>query len=696
MKLPPPLMFHFGDSKAQYVRDMSMVWDAPGLSSRRHDAPVEMLGHLESYLKKLANADDSLDRLRHLIGLLVETQTMAVVWRRLLRVGASLPVAAGRLLLPMTASDVILISLETETEVGNYLRAIFPKLGKVEREEIETAIMRTPDSNLLQHRDPADRTKDRDRLLGCLNLEDLVTEAARLRLSEMLETETVPPNEPTFRCWSEHRSATEEERWGWRGIPYDDRQSVEYRRLAQAATEFKSQYENAVPELSAILHLTGPLDEMYQAICGSGQPELHSDLVTSGLDLMAECCQAFLRNSDVFSEEHVIDVVKRILLSGAEHPVPRFSAETNAQFDRGPSWERPAPRIEAAQGLVLLASDSRGATDEVLAAIEKLAGDPVNAVRYIIAKRLYYLDKIDNKLMWKLIDILARSETSTGVLFALVDTTLDSVLRSDRQNIERILVLMGQIRDRVGDKIRDTSSSVNDSIFGHYVNLYLHEGNQTAERALFVSIADLKANHPELLFITTYLREILDERTEIQSRAGSEVVRRRAWKLINDICDRATSAIRELNESFGKTPATEIPEAVKATYRELVTLLDGLAMELCFASEANEERRENRDEGEGATREWKTRFWSKASSTLTNLADIGLAPVAHHLVELLKSYIDVVPKEAFVLFGRIVEKSRSDGYQYESMARTRLSNWSNGILRSIATFLEIIKSVAKF
>ena len=58
---------------------------------------------------------------------------------------------------------------------------------------------------------------------------------------------------------------------------------------------------------------------------------------------------------------------------------------------RSPSWGSPAVRVEAAQGLPLLARHTSCTTPEVLQAIEHLSIDPVPAVRFQIASHLNVL-----------------------------------------------------------------------------------------------------------------------------------------------------------------------------------------------------------------------------------------------------------------------------------------------------------------
>src|SRR2546425_606609 len=67
-----------------------------------------------------------------------------------------------------------------------------------------------------------------------------------------------------------------------------------------------------------------------------------------------------------------------------EWPMPRLEAD--AHFDESASWGSPAARIEAAEGIVVLASHSTCANADILEAVDRLAADPVPAVRFQVVR----------------------------------------------------------------------------------------------------------------------------------------------------------------------------------------------------------------------------------------------------------------------------------------------------------------------
>ncbi len=50
------------------------------------------------------------------------------------------------------------------------------------------------------------------------------------------------------------------------------------------------------------------------------------------------------------------------------------------------------------------------------------------------------------------------------------------------------------------------------------------------------------------------------------------------------------------------------------------------------------------------------------------LAEFGYAQLVHHLLQTLEYLVQFDPVEVFLLIGKVVEKGKPGGYQYESLA----------------------------
>jgi len=64
----------------------------------------------------------------------------------------------------------------------------------------------------------------------------------------------------------------------------------------------------------------------------------------------------------------------------------------------------------------------------------------------------------------------------------------------------------------------------------------------------------------------------------------------------------------------------------------------------------------------------RERFLREASPLLDELADIGIASVAHNLVKTLEYLLEYDPASVFLRIARVVRASKAGNYQYESLA----------------------------
>jgi hypothetical protein len=98
----------------------------------------------------------------------------------------------------------------------------------------------------------------------------------------------------------------------------------------------------------------------------------------------------------------------------------------------------------------------------------------------------------------------------------------------------------------------------------------------------------------------------------------------------------------------------------------LSRLLDHIAVEIYHASGAfHPSGPANRAEilPEAA----RQRFYQETGPLMDELAEIGLASIAHHLLETLESFIPFDPAGVFVRMSRVVASGRRGNYQFEAM-----------------------------
>jgi len=192
----PDEPFEFLGRTAHIRGDYSEIWDSGGVGS--HATPLELLDIVDSHLIGLPATDASADVIDQFLSVVAERNVYATVWRRVLRSASTAASTLGTKVWPLACAVPILTGFDTSHVAGEYLSAAFSLLTEGQRLRIEQAIWSIADdqSSIV---DGAGSTRQRDRLLGCLPLDSVVTQRTKARILEMTKAGSVPPNEPAVR-----------------------------------------------------------------------------------------------------------------------------------------------------------------------------------------------------------------------------------------------------------------------------------------------------------------------------------------------------------------------------------------------------------------------------------------------------------------------------------------------------------------
>jgi hypothetical protein len=477
----------------------------------------------------------------------------------------------------------------------------------------------------------------RDRLLGCLK-SDLVTAEAKRRIQQLEVTGGVPPNEPLiqpFNTWGAVRTAT------------SDRD----RELVSPIRAFADKYLNTSPVAKDILELLPLLRSLKEALSTPGSDTVQPEQVNTAWGYLVEACERITHCEQLSGESEAGAFVQAILLEAAEDLEPQSHPEYDAQFDEGPSWGGPSPRISAAAGLTMMARLESCATQTILQAVEQLSSDPVPAVRFQVAERLICLYYTAPDLMWTLLDRLSHSEASRGVLQGMLTGTLARIARS---HPDRIVDLVRAIFDRItqgagADLVRTACVSI-------FVQFYLLQDHPRCHEIVFALAEDPGQFPNENWHMTANLREALTFGSIAQPNPEHEAVRFRAWALMKRILRSTHDATLKL---LNQDTVTPLAEDEQKRLRGLARLVDSMGHDLYAASGAS-------DAKHARPIEEKQRFLSEAGSLLDELTVFNYPSLIHRLLEMLDFLAPVDPPGVFLRIGRIVLTGGQNGYQYES------------------------------
>jgi hypothetical protein len=532
-----------------------------------------------------------------------------------------------------------------------------------QRERIERAILSIPGEEVQANRREA-REHTRNRLLGCLTDVELVTEEAQRLLEQLKGSNAVPSNKPPvhFETWSSPYG--EEEYLRDKGVPVEAEANRKIRDLERPVREFADKHLNSTPTLEEVSILVPSLQALYDALSRAETDGVHPEQSDHVWGTLGAACGRIARTEGLSYETPAGSFVKAVLLKASHHAVPAHNPEYDAQFDEHTSWGSPAPRIEAAEGLIGLARTTSCATPEVLETLERLSDDPVPAVRFQIATRINVLYRTAPELMWQLIERMSRQEPSRGVLQGLLSIPLPWLAGP---NPDRVADLTKTIFDRV--KEGPGAEKVREFCIGIFGGLYVWRDHAQC-REVILKIATNPAAYPdEAPHLLAHLHKPLTHGPTNPPDPAQDAIRHRAVDLLDRILRSARGALHEIEQHHSGIPFNDWPPQDQEITQSLARLIDQVGRELYFSSGAYGRKGQGKDEEDQApTRERAERFYREVRPILDELSDVGLPSVTHQLLETLEFFIPFDPRGMFLCIGRVVRAGQKGAYQYESLA----------------------------
>jgi hypothetical protein len=122
--------------------------------------------------------------------------------------------------------------------------------------------------------------------------------------------------------------------------------------------------------------------------------------------------------------------------------------------------------------------------------------------------------------------------------------------------------------------------------------------------------------------------------------------------------------LHHIQNKHQNVPFNSWPAVAQESARSLTQLIDSIGDELYFASGAFDGMADQKP----LTHDERARFYDEAGHIIDDLADMGLASLTHHLLEILESFIPFNPSSVFRRIGRVILAGKKGNYQYESLA----------------------------
>jgi len=653
--------------------DYCAIWDSG--SRAGFDYPIQMLNTFKAYIEGLEPHDAPL--IGDLLTLVANTNIYAVVWRRLLWSGVERPQTLGIELREMLWQIPILTSRDTTEAAGALIAAVFARLSNEDRIRIEQSILAIPPNRL---RDGTEAHLTRDRLLGCIPSELIVTSQADETRKRLEATGGPPPNEPLFKIGeASFKEFTAAEYLREQGVPVDEPVNRRILDLVAPIKRFCEQYLNQAPPDEQLVTLHPQMLQLAEAIRTADRDGAHAEQKEYALGYLVQACSRIVTRQNLKKGEASVEFARQVLLDVTANAATEDSLQTSDSFDRSPSWGSPQSFVDAARGLIFLAASPPFSEESIFKAIERLSRNAAPAVRLQIAGNLHLLERTGPENMWRLTASISKDEPSRAVLQAYAI----SISNLAGKYPERVVPLIERMYDGV------TSGTGYEAVrlacFNTFLGLYLWRGFPACERRI-ISVVDAPWDYSETAsHLAHTIRYELIRGPTSPSDPQQDAVRKRAFLIINRLLQSSTTELNRLCEEYKDSP-NSIPQEIQARIKVIRQCVDAIAHQVYFASGAFD-LQQNQPK-EVPDREQRERFLKEASPTFDQLAASRLTSVAYNLAATLESLMEFDPPAVFLRLRNVIVDAQSDGLQFESLA-------VDVVVRTVKRFLAEYRAVLR-
>jgi hypothetical protein len=644
--------FHLGTATASFRADLSSSWYRSGYQPVQ-DGPV-LLKKFDAFLDRLVSDGDPQNKIRRILTTLSrEPDVVAAIWGSLLVAGARHPSIYAPELVSLACAEPIMLSSDTRYQLGTFIGAAYAHLAEPERASIERAILSLPN----------DRSGERSKaaLAGCIPKEFLATAEMRTFIETLEQAGTTRPNTPPVQITSSFRAFDTDAYLASEGVSLDDPESIALRELMRGVEPLATSDRTASLSLTSVKRQVGILDELRKALLNRFHGRVPDTLFEHATGQMAEAAARIARaEPKVLAAPSVKGPLKRILLFCAASENPHYDAERENKFHESLSWGGPSARTAAAHGLVDFTRASKKRDPQVMAGIRKLARDRAPEVRLQIVQNLAILRILDPNWVWSEVEYVLAKEVTRGVvgsaIGALAGITYLDIPRSIR-------AAKGVIR-RYRNKNMAGMAACRLSAATHIFDIHIFGTNAEADKFAATLIGDVIGNADSIRQLIARYSDTLLTGTLENPQAEDNRPRQNTMVFYRSVTERAFSEIEKRAAALDMRQFTTWPEADQAAVRGMFGILDEVSLRLHFAAGTHYDGSVPSDD----VSPQRARLYWEAKPILVRLANAIVAPIAHHLIQALETFIPLDPPGIFALIAQAVKSAEQGGYSNESMA----------------------------
>jgi len=638
--LPEPQRLRGAGVEFQFRVDFSSIWYH---GTEHREGREAVVGKFDEWLGEAAAAapDEAARILDDLVPALRARNTWAVIWAICLEQAAAHPHTMSPCVLPLLACPDVLRSSDTRYQAGEAIRSCYPEYSASDQASVVDAVLRIPDIPDATDEQAEVYRGTRDVLLRCVP--ERPTDATAASMWEELAGRTDIENRRPYVTTIQHGEVTDEIFLRDVGV---DTQAPEYQQLevfVSPVRDFVDATRNQVPSwedcVESFPHMRELGDYLLSHESQRADPAHHEMARTC----LSQATAHVTLCRELPKDQEMVAWVRDWLLRFSRDPSPEPDPARAASFDQAPSWS-PAPRTEAAQGLLRLAWLQDAEDEEVLGGVQRLADDDCPQVRLQIACDLRLLAASAPEVMWELCEAITEEDESPGVLLFLINKTLSRLARSDT---DRVVDLLSSVHHRSASLPQ--SMPLMKELAEHLACTGTYLGHPRAQR-MRASWLDDGGVPPEALAATVHpLRDaLLFDDEQDPDRANR--VRADAIQWYSDLTAYAQAQLRQRDAQFRSQPTQENTELIEEG-RKYLRLLDSVTSNVSFAVKG---RSRGEDEGEPSP-EAVARFFHEATDLLQTLAGLGHPALVHDVLRTLNSALPCLPAADIEQFIALLE-----------------------------------------
>jgi hypothetical protein len=623
----------------------------------RHDKEVDLLHAWENRVAEWASTPNGFATVEQLFAQTLAAQPTSAIWRRWLRLGSRMPNAVGPVVAPLLENAEIYSYPGLSFEAVECMRAVFPVLAEDRRARVERALLSL-----------VSRLEERHALyrlggsLGGLDPRLLVTDEARDAHARVSGSGVSTKNEPSMRIYRTEARTPDPDEWlRLRHVPIDHEPHRSILSAARALSAMRTGFDSDLTKsrqdlLAAMLSLEANVETQGDGLAAEVADLAWEELAKSALALCAD-------DNDEFCARLV-----PLALKAAAHRCPKANQGEEASFRKFPSWTTPHVRGDAAELIGRLAA--RDPSPELLGILRELAEDDCPGVRFRTYRALALVTSAAPGAVVEIVEHALANDENPGTLAVLVEAPVRSLADANPQWSSRVVGgLLG---------CAPRSRRLRRTLVDLLVDLWIASNDRSAGQ-LLAALA-LCPWSEETHEVTLFLRELVRVRPGDARNDRSERARLRATRLMLHMAAEAARHLEALRSPVGR----ELDNGTAERLRGCARLVDECAKEIHFASGAFESKKGQACFDEEAART----FLVSMAPAIEILADAGVGPAAHDILQTLEFLLPCDPKLVIRLAAKTVLAARDSQYQLDHVAAQLVVRITSTILAEHRALLD--------